>query len=171
MDHRTPITRRSFLKVLGLGALSSVALASYAFAIEPLWRLVVTRYRISPPGWPPGLHLKIAVLADIHACNPWMSLRRIEETVARTNALDPDVILLLGDYSAGMSRFVTSQVHSSDWAPVLGELRAPLGRFAVLGTMTGGKTGKLKGAGRDPPSDKERLKKSVFPFWRTRRSA
>lgn len=133
MDHRTLITRRGFLKALGLGALSSAALASYAFAIEPLGRLVITRYRVLPAVWPIGLQLKIALLADIHACNPWMSLRRIQGVVSRTNALNPDLTLLLGDFSAGMSRFVTSGVHSSEWAPALAELQAPLGRFAILG--------------------------------------
>lgn len=41
--------------------------------------------------------------------------------------------LLLGDFSAEMSRFVTSDVDPSDWAPILAGLEAPLGRFAVLG--------------------------------------
>ncbi|MEM1077787.1 MAG: metallophosphoesterase [Pseudomonadota bacterium] len=128
------ISRRTFLKTLGLGAVSGAALASYAFAIEPLWRLVVTRYALQPANWTRGLKLKVAVLADIHACNPWMSLDRIERIVERTNALKPDLTLLLGDFSAGISsRFVTSYVHSSDWAPVLAKLEAPLGRYAVLG--------------------------------------
>ena len=127
------ISRRTFLRTLGWGAVSSAALASYAFAIEPLWRLVVTRYALQPEHWTRGLNLRIAVLADIHAVNPWMSLDRIEHIVARTNALKPDITLLLGDFSSGMSRFVTSQVHSSEWAPALARLEAPLGRFAVLG--------------------------------------
>ena len=114
--------------------MSGAALASYAFAIEPLWRLVVTRYALQPQHWTRGLKLKVAILADIHACNPWMSISRLERIVDRTNDLKPDLTLLLGDFSAGMSsRFVTSYVHSSDWAPVLAKLQAPLGRYAVLG--------------------------------------
>src|SRR4030088_726946 len=54
-----------------------------------------------PPIWPPGLQLKIAAVADLHACDPWMSLERIEAIVDRTNALDADVIVMLGDYVAG----------------------------------------------------------------------
>lgn len=128
------ISRRAFLRTLGLGAVSGAALASYAFVIEPLWRLVVTRYALQPANWTPGLHLKVAILADIHACNPWMSIDRIEQIVERTNALEPDLILLLGDFSAGISsRFVTSYIHSSEWAPVLANLEAPLGRYAILG--------------------------------------
>lgn len=95
---------------------------------------MVTRYAVQPANWTRGLNLKVALLADIHACNPWMSIDRIERIVERTNALQPDLTLLLGDFSAGISsRFVTSYVHSSDWAPVLAQLEAPLGRFAILG--------------------------------------
>ena len=89
-------TRRRFLQTLGLGALSSAALGSYAVAIEPLWRLSVTRYAFTPSDWRAGLTLRVAIVADVHACNPWMSADRIESIVARTNALEPDVTLLLG---------------------------------------------------------------------------
>ncbi|MEL7388194.1 MAG: metallophosphoesterase, partial [Pseudomonadota bacterium] len=90
------------------------------------------RYKLRPGHWSPGLDLKVALIADIHACNPWMSAERIEYIVARTNALKPDITLLLGDFSSGM-RFVTSYVHSSEWAPILAGLRTPLGRYAVRG--------------------------------------
>lgn len=63
-----------------------------------------------------------------------MGINRIERIVERTNALKPDLILLLGDFSAAISsRFVTSYVHSSDWATALARLEAPLGRYAILG--------------------------------------
>jgi predicted MPP superfamily phosphohydrolase len=61
-----------------------------------------------------------------------MSLKRIEGIVERTNALQPDVTVLLGDYVAG-HRHVTRKIPSSEWAPVLGGLKAPLGVHAVLG--------------------------------------
>ena len=61
----------------------------------------ITRYNISPRRWPAGLKLTIAVLADLHACEPWMTAERIASIVARTNALGADVILLLGDYVSG----------------------------------------------------------------------
>ncbi len=120
------------MKLVGCGALGSLALGSYAFAIEPLYSLKTTYYRPQLPNWPKGLDLRIAVLADIHACNPWMSVERIRYIVRETNKLKPDVILLLGDYSTGLN-LVTDYVHSSEWAPVLAELEAPLGVHAVLG--------------------------------------
>jgi predicted MPP superfamily phosphohydrolase len=94
----------------------------------------VTHYRLSPPGWPAGLSLKLAVLADLHACEPWMGLERIRRIVAHTNALQPDCVLLLGDYvsGSGMKRYSDPIAHK-DWAAALARLSAPQGVHAVLG--------------------------------------
>ena len=71
------ISRRHFLKFIGgLGALG-VSTTAYGFT-EPVLRLRVTRYDLTPPRWPAGFQLKIAAIADLHACDPWMSLDRIE---------------------------------------------------------------------------------------------
>ena len=86
----------------GLGA-TGISTVAYGFG-EPALRLRVTRYNIQPPQWPAGFKLKIAVLADLHACDPWMSLERIGSIVERTNALKPDITVLLGDYVAGPSQ-------------------------------------------------------------------
>ncbi len=126
------MTRRQFLRLIGLGAVASAVAGAYAVAIEPLHRLRITRYAFTPPRWTPGLTLRVAVLADLHACDPWMSLDRIRRIVDQTNALEPDIILLLGDYLSGMS-LVTRHIPPSDWAAVLAGLDAPLGRYAVLG--------------------------------------
>lgn len=126
------ISRRHFLRLAaGLGAFGASTVA-YGFGIEPTHRLRVTRYDLAPQQWPKDLPLKIAAIADLHACDPWMSLARIEEIVERTNALGADIVVLLGDYVAG-TRYVSSYIPASDWAPVLGKLKAPLGVHAVLG--------------------------------------
>ncbi|WP_245489250.1 twin-arginine translocation signal domain-containing protein [Rhizobium ruizarguesonis] len=44
------ITRRGFLKVLGGSVAGVMSLGGYAFAYEPLARLAITRYRLTPPG-------------------------------------------------------------------------------------------------------------------------
>jgi predicted MPP superfamily phosphohydrolase len=126
------ISRRHFLRLFaGLGAFSASTTA-YGFGIEPLLRLRVARYAISPPQWPAGFQLKIAVVADLHACDPWMSLEHIEAIVERTNSLDADLIVMLGDYVAG-HRHVTRIIPAGEWAPVLAGLKAPLGVHAILG--------------------------------------
>jgi len=94
------LTRRHFLKsVAGLGAFG-VSTTAYGFS-APIVRLRVTRYNITPPRWPDGLKLRIAAIADLHACDPWMSLDHIQEIVERTNALKPDIVVMLGDYVTG----------------------------------------------------------------------
>ena len=125
------MTRRTFFRrVAQLGA-AGLGLGGYAVAGEPM-RLRAQRYRPKPPGWPKGLKVRIAALADLHACRPWMGPERIAHIVERTHDLRPDLIVLLGDYTTG-HRFTSAQVHSQVWAPILGRLRAPLGVHAVMG--------------------------------------
>jgi predicted MPP superfamily phosphohydrolase len=128
------ISRRSFLQLAGGGALASLALSSYAFAIEPRFRLEVTRYRLRPRRFAAlARPLRIAAVADLHACDPWMPLSRVEEIVDVTNRLKPDLIVLLGDFMAGMERFRLEAVPAPEWGAILGQLRAPLGVRAILG--------------------------------------
>lgn len=125
------ITRRGVLKLFGVGVLGVIATAAYPF-VEALARPRVTSYALTPRGWPTGLRLRAAVIADLHACEPWMDLRRIEELCAQTQDLGADIILLLGDYVSGM-RLRTGPVADADWAAALGKLSAPLGVHAILG--------------------------------------
>lgn len=126
------LTRRRFLTALGVTTVAGTGFGGYTLA-EP-WRTCVTRYHITPPRWPAGLSLKLAVIADLHACEPFMGVDRIRDIVETTNALQPDCILLLGDYVAGygLSRYAQPIAHT-DWARALGRLTAPLGVHAVLG--------------------------------------
>lgn len=126
------MNRRTFFKWLGGLALSGAAVASYAFGIEPGFLLRVQHYAPALPQWPADFKLRIAVLADIHAAEPYMSLARVERIVEASNALNPDLILLLGDYATG-HRFVTRRVTPQDTAEVLAQLKAPLGTHAILG--------------------------------------
>jgi predicted MPP superfamily phosphohydrolase len=126
------ISRRDVLKICALMGIGSTGLSSYAVA--EAFQEKVTRYRLTPPRWTPGLDLRLAVLADLHVCEPWMSVERLEGIVRETNALQPDAILLLGDFVVGRSLAKYSKpVSDEDWAAVLGNLDAPLGVHAVLG--------------------------------------
>ena len=79
-----------------------------------------------------GIFLKIAVIADIHACEPWMSVARIRSICELANSLSPDLTVILGDFNAGHN-FVTAAVLPEQWAEALTELEAPLGVYAILG--------------------------------------
>ncbi len=126
------LTRRKFL-MAGAGAMVGAGgLGSWAFALEPGYMLNVTSYNLTPQGWPANLQMKAVVIADIHACEPWMSVERIRHICEVSNALNPDVIFLLGDYQAGM-RMVTKAVWPEEWGEALSILKAPHGVYGVLG--------------------------------------
>ncbi len=126
------LTRRLFLQGGGAVLLSPFAFGSYAFAIEPGFRLDVTSYRITPPNWPKGLTLKAAVIADIHACEPLMPASRVRAIAELANKLEPDIIFILGDFNAG-HRVVSAPVFPHQWGEELSGLKAPLGVYAILG--------------------------------------
>jgi predicted MPP superfamily phosphohydrolase len=126
------ISRRGFLRFVGALGLSGLGVAAYGVGFENFRRPKITQYHVRPRLWPKGLALKVAVLADIHACDPWMTAARIRSMVESTNTLGADLIVLLGDYSAG-HKFVSQTVHSDDWSAALAGLKAPLGVHAILG--------------------------------------
>jgi len=172
------LSRRHFLRAFsGLGV-AGVSTVAYGFS-EPELQLHVTRYQVSPPQWPADLKLKIAVIADVHACDPWMSLQRIQTIVEHTNALGADITVLLGDYVAG-HRNVTRFIPADEWASVLSGLRAPLGVHAVLGNHDywDDRTVQREGVGTTVArraleaagipvyeNDVQRLNKAGRPFW------
>jgi predicted MPP superfamily phosphohydrolase len=146
------LSRRQFLKSFG-----ALGLAALPYGLlEPLWRLRVARYSLFPRGWPDGLRLKIAALADLHACEPWMGAERIADIVAQTNALNPDLIVLLGDYVAG-HRWVLGPMESCAWAEPLAALRAPLGVHAILGNHDWWHDRAVQRAGKGPPFPRQAL--------------
>lgn len=126
------LTRRALLKGAAALGLAMTTLGGYALAIEPRFRLRVTRYAPDLPLWPKDLGLRLAILADIHAGEPYMPASRIGEIVSVTNELGADAVLLLGDYAAS-HRWQTRRVPSDQWANELSRLKAPLGVHAVLG--------------------------------------
>lgn len=76
--------------------------------------------------------LSIAIVSDLHVCAPWVSLDGLTHIVGLTNALQPDLILLPGDFIA--SRALPGRREGMPAiARVLAGLRAPLGVFAVMG--------------------------------------
>ncbi len=126
------MTARIGRRALIAGGIGLAALGGYAVGVEPMWRLDVTTYRPRPPAWPDALALRVAVIADLHVGAPVMGRDRIAAIVDAANALEPDLIVLLGDFAAG-HRFVTSKVTPAQTMAELSRLSAPLGRWAILG--------------------------------------
>ena len=125
------ITRRRLLTAAGTAVAAGVGIATYAVGIEPSM-VGVAHYHPRPATWPDGLTLRIVALSDIHAAEPWLDAEKLAAICAKANALQPDIILLLGDYRSGM-RLKFREVPIPDWVAALGTLRAPLGVHAILG--------------------------------------
>jgi predicted MPP superfamily phosphohydrolase len=175
----TLITRRTFLRGAGAGAIAAGGLGGYAMGIEPGLMLDVTPYAPNLPRWPESLPLRIAVIADVHACEPWMSAARIRDICLGVNGLKPDITVLLGDFTAGHN-MVSAPVMPDGWGEALSVLRAPLGVFSVLGNhdwwhgalprMRGDEGESVRKALKAAnikvlENDAVRLEKNGQPFW------
>jgi predicted MPP superfamily phosphohydrolase len=108
------------------------AVAGWGFFIEP--NRLVTRYEtIQIDQWPYKLSdLKIAVLSDIHAGSAFINEAKLRLIVERTNELNPDLIVIAGDFITSNGR-LSHRIEPEVFAPILKNLRAPLGVYAVLG--------------------------------------
>lgn len=114
------------LVVLFVGAL----LGFYAMFIEP-FSLRVTERKIITSKWTNKSPVRIALLADPHMIWPWMTKNHLQKIVDRTNELDVDLVLLLGDY-VGDHPF-GKQLDPYDAIKPFENLKSKCGVFAVLG--------------------------------------
>ena len=122
---RIRVTLAAILLLLG-------SLAFWSFLIEPN-RLVLHEETIQLENWPRELNgLRVAVISDIHVGGPFIDEKKLRVIVARTNQLQPDLIVLLGDYMSPNS-WHAHRVEPEVIAASLKDLRAPLGVYSVLG--------------------------------------
>ena len=151
-------------------ALVFIALGLWAFWIEPA-SLTVHGEVIRVPRWH-GEHdgLRVAVLTDLHVGSPHTGVEKLRRVVERTNAERPDLVVLLGDYVI-QDVLGGSFVAPEEIAAELGNLRAPLGRFAVLGNHDWWLDGErvasaLRGAGLTVlENDAVRVERGGQAFW------
>ena len=117
---------------------AAAALALDGFWLEPS-SLRLARYDI-PLNAPLLKGLKIAVISDLHAGSPYIDAAKIDKVVAMTNAAEPDLVLLTGDF---VIHGIPGGHHMAieDIAAHLKALRAPLGVYAVLGNHDHGENG------------------------------
>ena len=109
-----------------------VVAAIWGFGVEP--GLLTTReITIESKKWPENRPpFRISVIADLHIGAPHANLEKVDEVVARSNTLEPDLVVLLGDY-------VVLGVLGGDFTPPepiarrLKALRARHGAVAILG--------------------------------------
>lgn len=108
-----------------------VVLALWAFWLEPSSLRVVHRTITIRPWHAEHSGLRVAVLSDFHVGSPFVKLNTLQKIVATTNAQNPDLILLLGDFVRG--RGGGSVIPPEPIADELANLRAPAGVVSVLG--------------------------------------
>ena len=130
-------TRSPWVKRLRIGFGVTVLvlgiLAFWGFFIEPN-RLIVRDETIAISPWPRELDgLRIAVLSDIHAGGAFIDESKLRLIVERTNQLQPEMIVILGDYIAGDGRRHPLRMEPDVFAPILKNFSAPLGVYSVLG--------------------------------------
>ena len=118
--------RRKFFKIAGVTALGSVtAVGIYPF-LEAKWCRLARR-TITLPNLPPMFRgMTLAFISDVHH-GPFVPLAYVREIVEITNSLEPDLVLLTGDYVSRHPRYIEPGIEA------LGKLKARIGRFAVLG--------------------------------------
>lgn len=122
------------LKKISIKRISLILLASmvlillliiYMF-IEPYW-LEVKKYEISDKDIPQSFDkYKIVFLSDIHH-GPYFSLPRVKSLVEKVNEMEPDLILLGGDYVLSSPEYIKPCFKE------LKHLKASDGIFGVLG--------------------------------------
>ncbi|MEP3679087.1 MAG: metallophosphoesterase [Paracoccaceae bacterium] len=71
------------------------------------------------------------MLADFHCNTRFMTLAHLSALVNQTNALFPDLILLLGDYAGHVA--MSGELAPSSVAEQFSKLQAPMGTHAVFG--------------------------------------
>lgn len=122
------VSRRTALKTVmagGIGLVTGTAAYGYGAARHAL---DVTRATLPVNGLPPSLAgVRIALITDFHRSET-VSHDQIAEAAALTTALQPDLIVLGGDYVT-----LKDQRYVMPAAEALAGLEAPSGVFAILG--------------------------------------
>lgn len=118
--------------LMTLGGVGATTAGAWGFLVEP--RMVKERHvRLESARWPGHCRdLRIAVLGDFQVGAPWFKIKHLDKVVAKVNAMEPDLIVLLGDYvieGVLFGRFV----QPTEIARSLSKLNAPHGVYSVLG--------------------------------------
>jgi len=131
---KTPIiSRRSFIRAAGLGAAGCAAICAEGYFIERERIIVARRDVVLARLEPEWNGLKVVQLSDFHYVTTDDG-KLIGDAVSIANGLEPDLVVLTGDYVTVTSRSDRSAaLKAIPCAEVLSDLRAPLGIFAVLG--------------------------------------
>ncbi len=157
-------SRRQFIK-LSAASIVTAGLGGLGVGYSLRTGVEVSKVTVNLPRLPSEFNdLTIAHLSDIHH-GAFISQEYIQRCVDITNALNPDLIALTGDFTLG------AKAYSEPCGEVLSGLRARIGKFAVLGNhdhynSAGRVTRALRQAGITVLIDqKEALEKNGEKLW------
>lgn len=120
-------------RIVRFVVIAIVACLVWGVGIEPNL-LVVRTVKVEAP----LPHLRVALLSDLHAGAPFITMEKVRTIVDRISEQHPDLVLLLGDYVVGHGSR-EGGVPGSTFIPIepivkeLARMHPPLGVFAVLG--------------------------------------
>lgn len=118
--------------VVALLAVLIFGLLFWSIVVEPQ-QLFVNAIDLFLPQWPSELNgMRVALIADLHVASLYVDNNKVRQVVNETNATNPDLILLLGDYIA-TDRHHQARVDPVSFSGELSHLKAKSGVFAVLG--------------------------------------
>ena len=119
------MNRRKWIKRAAIGSALLAGVGTYP-VLEARW-CRLRRATVTLPNLPrPFEGTTVAYISDVHH-GPFVPRSYIRSIVEMTNALKADFVLLGGDYCYRGPRFIAPALEE------LGKLKAPMGRFAVLG--------------------------------------
>lgn len=120
------------MRWLSLFLLIVLAILAHGYA-EAIRMPVVHRAVLAMPEWPAGAPpMRVVLISDLHVIGPDTPPGRLAMVVDRINALQPDLVLIAGDFLS------YRDIATNHYSPVqsvapLARLHAPLGAVAVLG--------------------------------------
>ncbi len=128
-SRKMSISRRNFLRITTAATVTTAlggATLRYATAVEPN-DLVITRTNVPLARLPSSFDgFRIVLLTDLHL-HPFTSTALIQRTIELTNSLQPDLVLLGGDFVCGFAEA------AFELGSMLKKLSPRHGVFAVLG--------------------------------------
>ena len=120
------MNRRNFLRTMIYGS-ASIPLSAACYGMFEAGWVAIERETVVMPRLPVGFQgFRIAFLTDLHH-GPYTDLDYVQQIVRTTNLLDPDLIVLGGDYSLRDPKYI------APCFDLLAGLRSRHGVYGVLG--------------------------------------